>query len=427
MNCITRSLSRTIGIVALAWFVSSASLSADATLTYGITYSVRPDAASRTLEVTLELVQDQALLRRLSMQTDERISAIEADGDLEFTESGPVWHPPAKGGTLRWQVAVDHRRNGDGYDAWFGEAWGLFRAEDIIPRAATRTLKGAASQTQLSFDLPVNWSVATQYYGRDARFQVANPERRFDQPTGWIILGNIGVRRERIAGTRVAVAAPVGQSVRRMDTLALLNWTLPELARLLPEPPARLTVFSAGDPMWRGGLSAPQSLFVHMDRPLISENATSTLLHEVMHLSLGITAEKNFDWIVEGLAEYYSLELLARSGTISPARYKAAQAGQRRWAATADRLCQRMSVGATSALAVARFADLDAEIREASEGKVSLDDVVRTLWQIDQRINLSILTEATERIIGHKPDALHIDNLPGCRNIDNDNEANREN
>ena len=59
--------------------------------------------------------------------------------------------------------------------------------------------------------------------------------------------------------------------------------------------------------MWRGGLSAPQSLFVHSDRPLISENATSTLLHEVMHLALGIRAAEQFDWIVEGLASYFAL------------------------------------------------------------------------------------------------------------------------
>ena len=41
-------------------------------------------------------------------------------------------------------------------------------------------------------------------------------------------MGKLGVRRETIAGTRIAVAAPEGQTVRRMDMLALLNWILPE-------------------------------------------------------------------------------------------------------------------------------------------------------------------------------------------------------
>ena len=39
------------------------------------------------------------------------------------------------------------------------------------------------------------------------------------------------------------------------------------------------------------------------------------LLHEVMHAMLGIHATSGDDWIVEGLAEFYSLELLRLSGT----------------------------------------------------------------------------------------------------------------
>lgn len=427
MNCITGSRLRDIGIATLACLIPLAGPAADDALVYAVDYTIRPDPARRTLEVTLDIVQPRALLRRLSMQPDERISGIEADGVLEFTDAGLQWQPPATGGRIRWQVQVDHRRNGDGYDAWLGETWGLFRAEDVIPRAATRTLKGATSRTALRFELPADWSVVTQYYGRAGQFRVGNPARRFDQPSGWIIVGDIGVRRDRIAGTRVAVTGPAGEAVRRMDTLALLHWTLPELARLLPEPPPRLTVFHAGEPMWRGGLSAPQSVFVHADRPLISENATSTLLHEVMHLALGIRAAENFDWIVEGLAEYYSLELLARSGTISAARYKAAKAVQRRWGASAKRLCQPTSTGATSALAVARFTDLDAEIREQTGGKASLDNVVRAVWQMDDRISLATIDAAATKTMGRKPDTLHIDKLPGCRNIVDAAAASREN
>jgi len=73
-------------------------------------------------------------------------------------------------------------------------------------------------------------------------------------------MGKLGVRRERVAGVRVAIAGPEDQQIRRLDMLALLNWTLPELARIVPELPPRLTVVSAGEPMWRGGLSGPQSI-----------------------------------------------------------------------------------------------------------------------------------------------------------------------
>lgn len=114
----------------------------------------------------------------------------------------------------------------------------------------------------MNFELPRDWSVISQYSGRDGQYSIDIPDRRFDQPSGWIVMGRLGVRRDTISGVRIAIAGPVGNSVRRLDMLALLNWTLPELASLLPAMPPRLTIISAGDPMWRGALSAPQSLYI---------------------------------------------------------------------------------------------------------------------------------------------------------------------
>ena len=370
--------------------------------------------------VALELEQERALLRELRFRHDARVSNLAGDGELVEDAGLTSWHPPAEGGALSWQVQVGHRRNGDGYDAWLGPDWGLFRAEDIIPRAATRTLKGARSDTVLVFDIPSDWSVVTQYFGKDGRFDIENSTRRFDQPNGWIVMGDLGVRRESIAGSRVAVAGPVGQSVRRLDILALLNWTMPELARVLPELPPRLTIVSAGDPMWRGGLSAPQSMFLHSDRPLISENATSTLLHELLHISFGLSARNGYDWIVEGLAEYYSLELLHRSSTISGTRYQQARVQLAEWSASADSLCAPVSTGATTALAVTLLAALDDELRKVSAGASNLDDVARALWSADAPIDLASLRSVAEEAAGAKLDTLHIDRLPGCRTIDAD-------
>ena len=396
---------------------ASESSQPSAPLIYQISYTVNPNPADQTLDVTLELRQSRSLLREMTMWPDSRVSEIRANGELEIDAGTVRWRPPANGGTISWRVKVEHERNNNGYDAWLGPDWGLFRAEDIIPRAATRTRKGAHSETLLLFELPAQWSVVTQYYGDRHQFNARNRERRFVQPSGWIVMGKIGVRRETIAGTRVAVAGPVANSVRRMDVLALLNWTLPELGRILPDLPSRITIVSAGDPMWRGGLSAPQSLFVHADRPLISENATSTVLHEVMHLALGIKAAENFDWIIEGLAEYYSLELLLRSGTISPTRYKTAKAAQAKWAASVKALCRSTSTGATTAFAVTVLTSLDQEIRQSSDGNANLDDVIRKLWHSSEPIGLQTLIEITEQLTGSKPDALRIGKLPGCHNI----------
>ena len=229
--------------------------------------------------------------------------------------------------------------------------------------------------------------------------------------------GRLGVRRDTIAGTKVAVAGPVGHSVRRMDILAMLNWTLPELGRLLPELPRRLTIVSAGDPMWRGGLSAPMSLYMHAERPLISENATSTLLHEVLHISLGLSAEPGYDWIVEGLAEYYSLAVLRRSGSISDERHAQARQDLEEWSGEAQTLCAPTSTGAITAKAVGVFFALDRELRKATEGEASLDDVTRRLWSAGSKVTLATLTQAAEEVAGQNLDTLHMDNLPGCRTI----------
>jgi len=384
---------------------------------YRIQYHVRPDPKNGSILVTLELKQPRALLRELTMRSGTQLTVVQADGDLDASGGKIRWQPPTNGGVLSWRVQVAHQRNGAGYDAWLGPDWGVFRAEDIIPRAATRTIKGAKSATSLVFALPRGWSAVTQYFGRKGKFRVNNPLRRFDQPNGWIVMGQLGVRRETIAGIRVAIAGPVNHSVRRLDTLALLNWTLPELSRLLPTLPPRLTIVSAGEPMWRGGLSAPLSLYVHADRPLISENATSTLLHEVMHLTLGLSAQPSYDWIVEGLAEYYSLELLARSGTISAGRYKLAKADLAKWAKSSGPLCQRKSTGATTARATIVLSALNKEIRSQSEGAADLDDVVRELTRGNGHIGLESFTGIAEQLAGGNLDTLKIDNLPGCRSI----------
>lgn len=275
-------------------------------------------------------------------------------------------------------------------------------------------LKGATSNTSFTWDLPDGWSAITEYSGTRDPVRVERADRAFDQPTGWMLVGDIGVRRDTIAGIRVAVAGPQGQSIRRLDMLALLNWVLPELSELLPTPPNRLTIVTAGEPMWRGGLSAPASLFIHAARPMISENATSPLLHEVLHVALPLRAEEESDWIIEGLAEYYGLELLLRGNAISPRRHRAAVAEQADWAKNAVGLCGMTSSGPTTALAVTTLHALNREILEKTAGKSNLDDLLRVLIKKGPMIDLQELTDAAAEVIGKPSDVLHSDNLPGC-------------
>ena len=382
---------------------------------YSIHYTLQPHPEAARVRVVLRLKQPGYLLRELSFPTDSRISDIDGDGDVQIRGGTIYWQPPAAGGELEWQITVHSERSSGAYDALLNDDWGIFRAEDVIPRARTRTLKGAASRTTMTFDLPAGWTAISEYSAVNQPIAVDRPARRFDEPTGWIAMGKLGVRRETLAGIRVAVAGPEGHDVRRMDMLALLGWSLPELAAILPHEFPRLTIVSAGDPMWRGGLSAPASMFIHADRPMISENATSSLLHEVVHTAMPINARHGYDWIVEGLAEYYSIELLRRGKAITDERAAFAFERQAEWSQQADTLCSASSSGSTTAFAVTLFKYLDDEISRQSGGEETLDSILPSLT--GGEIDAATLASTVEELIHSVPDALHIDNLPGCLSI----------
>lgn len=383
---------------------------------YRLEFEVTPDIDAAGAHVELKLSQTRRQLRKMTMRINPQyIHDVRGDGGWRIDGDIVTWVPPDRGGSLKWFASLRHRRGSESYDAYLDADWAVFRGEDIIPRATTRTVKGGNSETWLSFRLPVGWSSTTPYFGRDHRYRVKNPERRFDLPAGWITLGKIGVRNETIGHTRVKVAGPLGHGARRMDTLAFLQWTLPEIQRLLPSFPKRLTIISAAEPMWRGGLSGPKSLFLHATLPLISENTTSTLLHEIFHVGFAPYHPEQADWIIEGLAEYYGLQILARSGSISDKRLKQAMTAQEKWGKTAASLCTGHSSGAITAKAVTVLAMLDDEIRKATRDRQSLDNVTRALVTGEEKIALGSLRSTVTKLIGRKPDTLSAKNLPGCQ------------
>jgi predicted metalloprotease with PDZ domain len=197
-----------------------------------------------------------------------------------------------------------------------------------------------------------------------------------------------------------------------MDILALLNWNLPRVRRLVPDHmPKRLLVVSAGDPMWRGGLSGPNSLFLHADRPLVSENGTSTLVHELIHVVTRIEGETGADWIVEGMAEYYSLKLMWRSGTLTDRRYKQTFDKLAKWGKEAERLDVELSRGPVTARAVGIMRELDHEIYKKTDDDQSLDDVVRLLTVSRKKVNLERFRQAVVEVMGEQAESLSDERL----------------
>jgi len=396
--------------VALGQWPTAAAAEPAAVEFYQLDYRIRLRPRQGKAVVIIEVRQPRDLLREVRFR---RLPAwhdnFSADGHLETTDDAIIWQPPPQGGRLRLEASIDHRRGDAGFDSLLTDDWGIFRGDDLVPPAAVRTVKGARAQARLQIDAPEGWSSVTAYPKDGSNwYLVDDPERNFDRPVGWMAAGKLGVRRDTVAGVSSAVAGPDGQSVRRLDILAFLNWNLPVLEQVFPDFPKRLLIVSAGDPMWRGGLSGPASLFIHADRPLISENGTSTLLHELVHLAQGYSADPGGDWIVEGVAEYYSIEIMRRSGTLSPERARLALAAAERWGKKADSLETSQSRGAVTARAVTLLAQLDAELIQRSGGEASLDDVVRALSKRGERVSLRSLRREAEQIAGGP-----LESLPG--------------
>lgn len=376
---------------------------------YGLRYDLTLKPAEERADIAITLDERaKGNLSSMRFRIDpQRHAGFEGDGAVERDGSQLTWRPPEAGGRLTFQVAVTSRRANGRYDARMTEDWALFRGDDLFPPAETEDREDSEADATLQVHLPDGWSFVTAYPEvGDHVYDIEHAHRRFDRPTGWMAAGRLGVRRERIAGVRVVVAGPMNQGVRRLDMLAHMNWNLPRLKRLVPDMPTRVMIVSAGDPMWRGGLSGPNSLYVHADRPLLSENGSSTLLHELVHVATGIKAEKGGDWIVEGIAEYYSLKLMWRSGTLTDSRYRQSFRKYERWALQADRLDVDVARGPVTARAVGIMRRLDREIHRKTNRQKSLDDVVRLLVARRQKVSTERFREAVAEVVGAPTEAL---------------------
>ncbi|HWP64666.1 MAG TPA: hypothetical protein VNO26_01985 [Candidatus Limnocylindria bacterium] len=367
---------------------------------WSVLWDVRIVPTEGVAHVVMTLGAHAGVVEKFDFLIDpQRLSGFEGDGHVDDAGNRLRWTPPPEGGQLRWTFRIDHLRDNARYDARAAEHWVLFRGDDLVPPARMQLRENVPSDSRLQFRLPAGWTVVTPYpRAPNGVFQVAHSHRLFSRPTGWILAGRLGVLREQIAGTHISIAGPVGQEVRRQDMLALLRWTLPTLRRMAAQLPPRLLVVSAGDPMWRGGLSGPQSLFIHAARPLITPDGSSPLLHETVHTLMGARAGEDGDWIVEGMAEYYSLQALVRSRTISQRRYERAMALKRKRARRARSVRGDDAVGDVTAKAVVILADLDQQIRLATSERASLDDVLARLSKSHLPITTARLRHVVEKI-----------------------------
>ncbi|MCB1661750.1 MAG: hypothetical protein H6995_08295 [Pseudomonadales bacterium] len=354
--------------------------------------------------VTVKIGVGAELISRLRFRLKPGIHTfLSAEGKFSKAKNSVVWTPPENGGAIVFSSKITHDRGNGAFDAMVAESWAIFRGDDLIPAVNMRAKKGANSSAKLQFKLPAGWQRTETGWPRVSKdvYLIDNPERRFDRPVGWMIAGDFGSRAEQFGETRVVVAAPKGQRLHRMDVVTFFGWVWSELKSAFGDSPEKLLIVGAEDPMWRGGLSGPNSLFLHADRPLVSENGTSALLHELVHSFTRIRGDKKDDWIAEGLAEFYAIELLYRSGGITDERYQRICTWLEQWSQGVKKLRLARSSGKTTAAAVLLLQDLDKEIQITTKQEKSLDDVTRML--IKKRVvSLKDLREVAREVMGRK-------------------------
>jgi hypothetical protein len=406
------------GIAVGLWITAGVARGAsgeDAEDAYDVIYEVRISPAKAAV-VRLQVTQEGGLLRELRFElAPDRMYGFEAPGEVRRERGELVWRVPEAGGTLRYVAEIDHLRDPAEYDARCTERWALFRGTDLIPPILATAREGAHARARIRFRMPPGWRVVTPFEEIEPRvFRIEQRDRRLDTPRGWMIAGEeLRILRAEIGEIGVVLAAPEQHEVRERDRLALLRWTLPALQEIVGARPRRLVIVSADDPMWRGGLSGPDSMYLHAERPLIGDDGTSPLLHELIHVAMAAVPGENGDWIVEGLAELYSIELLSRSGTISADEAEAAFEGIRDDARAVDTLRVEHAAGAVTDRAVVVLHGLDALIRQRTDGAASLDDVLRRfVRREDEPVTPRALREHAEAVAGSSLDdffAGHVD------------------
>jgi len=385
----------------VAQFASAAEpTAADPAKVYRITYGATLNPKTGLANVTLTLKQPRRLVRSIEfVMPKDRYQNIRPTSRIEVNGDRVTWRPQKEGSTLRYDFVVDHLRSNGEADARIEETWALLKLDYLFPRANARVVKGATSKATLKLVAPQGWAIETPY-GRGAGrvLDVSNPHRLFDRPLGWMLAGKLGVRRDNVGERIVSVASPLGSNRKANDMLTFVRWTLPSLVKVFPDFPKRLLIVSGPDDMWRGGLSGVGSLYLHSSRPFISGNRTSPILHELFHVASGLHGKAGGDWIVEGLAEYYSLELLLRAGGISERRFNESLDTLAQWSANKKCAATDRSEGKQTARAVLVLHELDTEIRTASQDKASLDTLVQMLVKANKSVTSADFRAAAEKL-----------------------------
>ncbi len=367
-------------------------------------YHVRLLPQSDQAEVRLTLAQGSAV-RSLDFDLGDgsHYSDFKADGQWQLTTGKAargIWRPTADKASLTYRVNINHGRKSGSFDTRMTPNWVLMRGDDLVPAARLDQQDGIELVSRLEFELPGGWKSVETAWPRigQNKFRIDNPSRLFDRPTGWMLAGQLGSRRTRLGETEVTVASPLGQGMRRMDVLTLLTFVWPQVQALYPRHPGKLLIVGANDPMWRGSRSAHESIYLNSHLPLVSESGTSALVRELAQVFGRINGTQRSDWIKEGFAEYYAIELVRRAGGMSDERYESLHGRLVKSSQKVTTLRGEQITAVQVARAVVLLQELDREIRLKTHNKRSLDDVLRGAMRLGD-IDTKAFVQLSESVI----------------------------
>ncbi|ANH97123.1 hypothetical protein A8L59_06850 [Pseudomonas koreensis] len=374
-------------------------------------YHVRLLPQSDQAEVRLTLAKGEAV-RSLDFDLGDgsHYSDFKADGQWQLTpgkQTRGLWRPTGDKASLTYRVSVSHGRKNGSFDTRMTPSWALLRGDDLVPPAKLDQQDGVELVSRLQFELPNGWKSVETAWPRIGRntFRIDNPSRLFDRPTGWMLAGHLGSRRTRLGETEVTVASPQGQGMRRMDVLTLLTFVWPQVQAVYPRHPKKLLIVGANDPMWRGSLGAHESIYLNTRLPLVSESGSSALVRELAQVFGRINDAQRSDWISEGFAEYYAIELVRRAGGMSDERYQALQAKLTKDSQKATTLRGEQISPAQLSKAVMVLQELDREIRLKTRNKRSLDDVLRGAMHLGT-VSTKEFIQLAESVLGESSKVL---------------------
>jgi len=376
--------------------------------TYSVLYTVEIDRDHHSMaRVRWELSGiDEISYMRFKLDV-ERYRSFSGTGSFERRGEELVWTPRAPYAHLAYTVSIDHRRaEGKGFDSYASEEWILTRTDDLFPDvtvALRREIEpNPEARARLAFKLPKGWRALSPlpFEKKSGSFIVEMPQKYFDRPWGWLLLGRVTASSATIEGCRVTVATVPGVKLKPKRVLRLVRGALPIMRGLFRTVPPKILIVSGPDPMWRGGLSGESSFFLHGDRPLRTPDKTSPVLHELFHVLAPFRPAPDGHWVTEGLAEYYSLEIQRRLGRLTPEGFARGLSLLRQYGRWNVDLTKTQDLAVTNNSAPLLMYALDEKVRSLTKGERNLDDALVYLASRGGRVATADFLRALNQTAG---------------------------